>query len=137
MVAHLVASAGCYQPDLRDCTVHCAAPTDCTGGQVCRPDGWCAMPDVKNCPKNGENATTLDAAAASGSDGASDGATSLCELGCSNGTCVDGVCVIDCGAASSCQNDITCPANLPCRVVCGEHACAKHIVCGLATSCEV
>lgn len=35
--------AGCYQPEVRDCTVSCAAPGDCASGQVCA-DGWCTAP---------------------------------------------------------------------------------------------
>ncbi len=32
---------GCYSPDLADCTVTCAADTDCGGGQTCN-GGQCA-----------------------------------------------------------------------------------------------
>lgn len=139
VVAHLVAITGCYQPELRDCTVHCAAATDCTGGQVCRPDGWCAMPSVDNCPAGGNGTgDTIDAATDIGSNGSADAATNnLCPQGCTNGTCDNGVCVIDCGTPYSCQNDVLCPPNVPCRVVCGDHACAHKVICGLATSCEV
>lgn len=38
--------AGCYEPRLRDCTVSCAADSECTGGQVCGDDGFCAAPDI-------------------------------------------------------------------------------------------
>ena len=132
VLAHLVALAGCYQPELRDCTVRCEQPSDCTGGQVCRDDGWCAAPGVTSCPGegDGDNQATPDASAATGD-------ASLCPLGCSNGTCVDGVCVIDCSATMACQSEVACPANLPCRIVCGDRACAKKINCGMATSCEV
>jgi hypothetical protein len=128
VIAHLV--VGCYHPDVRDCTVQCSAATDCTSGQVCN-HGWCTMPEAKECPKGG--AVGIDAATASGSDAPQ----TLCSQGCSNGSCVDGVCVIDCSAPNACQNDINCPANLPCRVVCGDNACAKPIKCGSSTSCEV
>ena len=38
--------AGCYEPELRDCTIRCSAATDCASGQVCGSDGMCAAPDV-------------------------------------------------------------------------------------------
>jgi hypothetical protein len=131
VVGVVTAYLGCYSPDLRDCTVQCSASTDCTGGQVCRDDGWCAMPEIKDCPKNG--AATVDAASMTNTPDA----RSLCEQGCSNGDCVGGVCVIDCSATSSCQNDVTCPANVPCRIVCGHQACVGKISCGQASSCEI
>jgi hypothetical protein len=34
--------AGCYDPALKDCTVSCAADTDCAHGQICASGGWCA-----------------------------------------------------------------------------------------------
>jgi hypothetical protein len=127
-------AAGCYNPQLRDCTVHCSKPTDCTGGQECK-GGWCAMPEVKECPKEGageDRDAMIDAAVSTMPD-----ALSLCEQGCPNGTCVDGVCVIDCSAPGACPNDVVCPANLPCRVVCGQGSCGHKVNCSLSTSCEV
>ncbi|MBA3822070.1 MAG: hypothetical protein H0X17_24510 [Deltaproteobacteria bacterium] len=38
--------AACYSPDVRDCTVSCAAVSDCAGGQVCGSDQFCAAPEV-------------------------------------------------------------------------------------------
>jgi len=38
--------AGCYAPELRDCTVACSDSTDCAGDQVCGGDGYCAAPDL-------------------------------------------------------------------------------------------
>ena len=134
VVAHLVAVSACYQPETRDCIVSCAGPMDCTGGQVCTADGWCAMPDNGDCRGGGSDGEGLLADAATATADALD----LCTQGCSNGTCVAGVCVIDCSAPSACrQDDIQCPANLPCRVVCGEEACAKKVLCEKASSCEV
>jgi hypothetical protein len=43
-VAVVAALAGCYAPAVRDCTVSCAAPSDCASGQVCGDDGLCAAP---------------------------------------------------------------------------------------------
>jgi hypothetical protein len=138
VVAHLGAIAGCYEPELRDCTVQCARPSDCTGGQICRDDGWCVMPGVGTCPEGGgeQNQTQLDASVTS--DDADNTAQLLCQMGCTNGTCAAGTCVIDCSNPSSCNGaDVKCPANIPCRVVCGERSCAKKVRCLSATSCEV
>jgi hypothetical protein len=137
LLAYLVATAGCYNPELRDCTVQCSAATDCTGGQVCRADGWCAMPGTEECAEGGsDNNVAIDAPNMVGPD-APAGPTA-CDQGCTNGTCVAGVCVIDCSAPYSCiTNDVLCTPGLPCRVVCGDHSCSHKIVCGTATSCEV
>jgi hypothetical protein len=43
-LAALAALVGCYSPELRDCTVTCAAATDCAADQVCDPDGYCTAP---------------------------------------------------------------------------------------------
>ncbi|HEU0033740.1 MAG TPA: hypothetical protein VFQ53_24100 [Kofleriaceae bacterium] len=62
----------------------------------------------------------------------------LCEQGCSMGTCEAGVCVIDCTLPGSCATaDVICPANLPCRVECGELSCIKKVNCELSTACTV
>jgi len=42
VAAALVLVAGCYSPDLRDCTVSCASSADCAGAQVCSSDHFCA-----------------------------------------------------------------------------------------------
>jgi hypothetical protein len=42
----LIASAGCYSPELRDCTLTCSEASDCAGGQVCGSDHLCAAPDI-------------------------------------------------------------------------------------------
>jgi hypothetical protein len=139
VVAYLLAGVGCYQPELRDCTVQCSAATDCTGGQVCRADGWCAMPSVESCPASGagvDSGAGADASTGTSMPDAPDQA--LCQQGCTNGTCMAGVCVIDCSTPFSCTGgDIKCPGTLPCRVVCGERSCAKKILCEKAASCEV
>ncbi|MBA3502412.1 MAG: hypothetical protein H0T65_18755, partial [Deltaproteobacteria bacterium] len=125
----LACLVGCYSPSVRDCTVSCANPNDCAGDQVCTTDGWCAAPETA-CM-----GVAPDSSMAT-SDGSID-ARPLCELGCPNGTCVGGVCVIDCSATGSCTQDFTCPQNIPCRVVCGDQACTNKVACGLASSCEV
>ena len=38
--------AGCYSPDLRDCTVSCASSADCAGAQLCNAEHLCAAKDV-------------------------------------------------------------------------------------------
>ena len=47
-VAALVAAtaAGCYAPELRDCTLSCGAESDCAQGQVCGSDHFCASPEI-------------------------------------------------------------------------------------------
>lgn len=135
-LAGLVLIAACYAPTLRDCAVACSAATDCTGGQVCGADGYCSSPDVA-----GQCAGILDAQPAG--DGAMVNADAvpdadLCTAGCSAGTCIAGVCTIDCSAPDACPNEVVCPANLPCHVVCGgERACHSKVKCQLATSCQV
>lgn len=52
----LVAVAACYSPETRDCTVTCAAATDCAHGQVCGTDGFCAAPAAAG------HCTSVDAA---------------------------------------------------------------------------
>jgi hypothetical protein len=45
--ALLVTSAtGCYDPQLRDCTLTCNTQSDCAGDQVCGSDHFCAAPDI-------------------------------------------------------------------------------------------
>lgn len=56
------AVAGCYAPDLRDCTVTCTAGTDCASGQVCGRDGFCASADVAGqCDRLGDAGVRPDA----------------------------------------------------------------------------
>jgi len=44
--AMVVLATGCYSPDVRDCTVHCSAETDCANGQICGSDHLCAAPEI-------------------------------------------------------------------------------------------
>jgi len=122
--------AACYSPSVRDCTVTCATGDQCGGGQVCA-GGWCTAPDV-SCegvaPPTDAPAVRIDAASPD---------ADICPLGCTNGTCIAGVCVIDCSAPDSCPNDIVCPVNLPCRVLCGDRSCGHKVNCALASQCEV
>jgi hypothetical protein len=137
VLTYLVASAGCYNPELRDCTVRCSAASDCTGGQVCRSDGYCAMPDVKECKTGNDDSdiTVVDASVDSTADALDQ---TLCQQNCTKGTCVDGVCVIDCSAPGACITvDVVCAPSVPCRVVCGTGSCTHKVNCGLSTSCEV
>jgi len=70
MIAALLV-AGCYGPEVRDCTVSCASASDCATGQTCGEDGWCAAPDVA-----GSCAARTDAPDARPVDAAIDGAAS-------------------------------------------------------------
>lgn len=38
--------AACYEPEAVDCTIECAGAGDCTDGQLCGSDGFCAAPDI-------------------------------------------------------------------------------------------
>jgi hypothetical protein len=43
----LALGAGCYEPEMLDCTITCEAPgDDCADGQVCGSDHLCAAPDL-------------------------------------------------------------------------------------------
>ena len=126
---------GCYHPATLDCTVQCSAATDCTGGQACR-GGWCVKSGIE-CDHEG-NPVMVDAAPVAPSPDADNTAVLLCQQGCTKGTCdAQGVCVIDCSGTGKCLMDVTCPANLPCRVVCGNGSCMHHVFCSTTTSCEV
>ncbi len=46
LLAVAASVTACYAPEVRDCTVSCAASADCTGGQVCGGDQFCAAPEV-------------------------------------------------------------------------------------------
>src|SRR5690349_8077127 len=121
VIAHLVAIAGCYDPDLRDCTVSCATPSDCANGQSCVA-GWCTGTTTCSIGPVGDDQGddepgATDAAIANPPDAPPNQA--MCQLGCTNGTCLAGVCVIDCSALNACAGDVMCPPNIPCRVVCG------------------
>jgi hypothetical protein len=123
----LLLLTGCYSPSLRDCTVVCEQSTDCGTGQICTA-GHCAAPGV-SC----DGMETPDGAKLTTDAPPSQ----LCQLGCTNGSCVDGVCVIDCGGPDVCPTDVHCPPNIPCKVVCGDRSCDHHVDCGTAPSCEV
>jgi hypothetical protein len=52
----VVVLAGCYTPELRDCTVTCASAADCAGDQVCGRDAYCAAPELAGrCADLGTN----------------------------------------------------------------------------------
>jgi hypothetical protein len=44
--ALLALVAGCYEPDVRDCTVSCEVADECADNQVCGSDHMCAAPDM-------------------------------------------------------------------------------------------
>ena len=46
LVASTLLLASCYSPEALDCTVTCAAASECAEGQVCGSDGFCAAPSV-------------------------------------------------------------------------------------------
>jgi hypothetical protein len=132
VIAHLVVA--CYHPDTVDCTLSCGAPTDCADGQSCA-NGWCASSGV-DCTHEGQP-VTIDGSVPNNETPDASNANQLCQQGCTKGTCVAGVCVIDCSMDGSCTGDVACPANLPCRVMCGDNACTKKVNCTMASSCDI
>jgi hypothetical protein len=141
-LAHLVA-AGCYRPTLRDCTVQCAAETDCAGDQHCAA-GWCVGAGIETCDSiggvvtpDGSVAVTTDAGPGQPDAAVPPDARDICTQGCSMGTCVGGVCTIDCSTPGACPNDVVCPVNLPCHVICGDGSCGHKVNCTMSLECTV
>jgi hypothetical protein len=139
----LMAHLGCYDPSVRDCMVTCQSAKQCAGGQTCS-EGFCVSPEYRGrCervdPPDAKEDIPSDASVPNDGPHGDSAAVALCEQGCNNGACdAQGVCVIDCSASGACgDRDVVCPTNLPCRVICGDHACAHHVQCSLTTSCEV
>ncbi|MBA3820036.1 MAG: hypothetical protein H0X17_14170 [Deltaproteobacteria bacterium] len=164
LVLGLLVAAGCYEPDLRTCTVQCAASNDCAPGQLCGNDGWCALPSAIGACAPSDGGATVDALGDprlgdGGTDGGisdgslladaalppadaagpTDGAPNpspTCGSDCS-GSCEQGVCVIRCTANNSCAGGVQCPAQGPCVVDCaGNNSCAGVVRCG-AGRCSV
>jgi hypothetical protein len=134
----MLSLAACYDPATRDCTVRCSAPTECASGQHC-VGGWCAAASVNSCarpPDMSPDPNPTDPDAASVQNPPPD-AIDICEQGCSKGTCINGVCTIDCSAPGSCLTDVICPINLPCHVICGDGSCTHHVNCGMSLACTV
>lgn len=127
----VVTSAACSTSTmLKDCSVACRTSSDCGAGQACGADGFCTSPGIAGACGV---AAVVDAAAQP-----PDGAVpaSLCAATCP-GACDGETCVLDCSAAGSCGDDIQCPEDLACRVVCGDNACGGRILCQKAASCSV
>ena len=68
IILSAAAMAGCYAPDVRDCTVTCSSPGDCAGDQVCGSDGYCAAPaiagrcdEARDAPEGDPDADVVDA----------------------------------------------------------------------------
>jgi hypothetical protein len=140
----LMGHLGCYDPSVRDCAVTCHSAAECAGGQACSSDGFCVSPQYRGrCERQvsqdagDDEQQQMDAPPPD--TGGDNSALAACQHGCTAGTCdAQGVCVIDCSASGACsETDVVCPAGLPCRVMCGDHACAHHVQCTMATSCEV
>lgn len=134
VAAHI--STGCYAPSLRDCTVTCSGPDPCAGNQVCL-QGLCAAPNVTRCTDDGQPVIVDASPMPDASADARPDAYDLCTQGCSMGTCIGGICTIDCSADGACPDDVACPANLPCHVICGDGACGHKVNCTMASSCRV
>ena len=46
-------------------------------------------------------------------------------------------CCFACGALGSCAARVVCPAGVPCKVTCGQSACAGGIDCTKASACDL
>lgn len=134
----LLVGASCYSPELRECVAPCSSAADCLAPHICGSDGLCATSDVAGrCAS-----ITTDAADRDGPIDAPIGnpdaptSTVCVQATCSaaGGTCEQGWCVID----SDSNGEVTCPAGMPCTVICDEQdKCKNGVKCGLATSCVV
>lgn len=61
-LAFVLAIAGCYAPDVRDCTRSCASDDDCVSSQVCTTDHFCAAPGLATgCTELVHDASVVDA----------------------------------------------------------------------------
>lgn len=127
--------AACYEPSLRNCSVQCDEGDQCLGTQVC-VGGYCADPNVSRCD-DGQPVVVDARMAATDVATPVDAMPGCTSQNCANGTCIGGVCTIDCSAADSCEIGVTCPADLPCRVICGDASCSEKINCTMASSCKV
>lgn len=137
VVVHIGLAAGCYEPALTDCMIRCEGPAQCVADQVCL-DGFCAAPVVARCTDQGQPVIVDAAAATSDAMPPPDGdPNALCIQGCSKGTCIDGVCTIDCSEPGTCLTDVVCPMNLPCHVICGDGSCNGKVNCAGAASCAI
>jgi hypothetical protein len=141
-----VTLTACYSPDVRECTVSCNATTDCVAPHVCGADGLCASTAAAgHCAARIVDGGISDDAAL---DATTDGPVgppvdspvppvSLCissTCAVAGGSCVGDRCVID----RDTDNPVTCPAGMPCTVICNaQNACKKGVKCGNATSCIV
>lgn len=95
-----------------------------------------------------DGAPAIDAAVLSGDAGSGDAAAgdpdagddppTTCAEACAGiGTCEGETCAINCDG-DDCDDQVDCPAGVPCRVRCSaQGACAAGVNCGAATSCTV
>src|SRR5262249_36569119 len=61
MIVAALVVGGCYDPDVRDCTVTCTRTVDCIAGQTCSAAGLCAAPGVTCHSAAGDAADAGDA----------------------------------------------------------------------------
>ena len=54
------------------------------------------------------------------------------------GRCSAGVCFFDCRATGSCNNQqVICPAGVPCDITCGDRACTSNVLCHAGSTCDI
>jgi hypothetical protein len=135
--ALLIALTGC-KVDRRSEGYTCETETDCGAGRTC-DQGWCVEVGGgdgdadPNAPDADPNAPDADPNAPdSGPD-----AAFVCPEGCSSCD-EDDTCIITCAGASSCAEQVVCPAGVKCKVECaGAGSCAAGVDCTAATRCEI
>jgi hypothetical protein len=58
-----LAAGACYSPELRDCTVSCESPADCSNGEICGADRFCVAPGAAGHCANDASLPPRDGAA--------------------------------------------------------------------------
>ncbi|HUQ01283.1 MAG TPA: hypothetical protein VM261_02255 [Kofleriaceae bacterium] len=111
LVALVITLGPACNIDSRSDDFRCERPSDCGAGRDCI-DGWCVVdPDEVDASMN-------------------------CPAACTS--CMNGTCIIECGAAGACDAKVVCPGTMPCTVRCtGANACDMGVDCATASTCDV
>lgn len=112
----------------RSDSYRCGPDRACPDDRVCE-QGWCVLPETDSAP----DAMPMEYADA----GSPPDATPFeCPEACTR--CEGTTCVISCGTATSCEDTVVCPPDLPCTVRCwGLESCEGGVDCSAASACSV